>query len=145
MLLSARLLKDVNGANSFEATDEISWTEGDQLDLYFMLVDASLDLSNQGFYPPGRRYIPAAGAILSVRLDNVDANMQVRRMASQPFPLDGSIWKVSILSSDHIRGTPQMWLNLIEGTRTTSGLVQMGLHVHPGDNLGRNLRNVRPC
>jgi hypothetical protein len=135
MLLSARPLKDVQNVNSFEPDSQLSWTEGDVIDIYFSLVDLSLDHPEQGFNPSGRRYIPSAGATLSVVIENIDDSKKLTRLASQPFAGDGSIWKLALTASDKCRGTPQMRLTLTEGTKVTRGLLKNSLKIHPATNL----------
>lgn len=135
MLLSARFLNDCQNVNSWEPAVQLSWTEGDALDIYFQLVDISLDRSDQGFSPPGRRYVPNSGATVSVTIDNIDNAKKVVRLASQPFPQDGSVWKLSILATDLVKGTPQMRLALTEGTKVTRGVVKCSLKIHPQSNV----------
>jgi len=135
MHLSARVLKDVQSVNSFEADTELSWTEGDTLDIHLQLIDVSLDRALQGFQPEGRRYVPNAGATLSCVIENIDDAKKITRLASQPFANDGSIWRLSILATDVIRGTPQLRLTLTEGTKVTRGLVRLALKIHPRSNL----------
>lgn len=134
MLLSARMLKDVAGVNSYEHDTQVSWTEGDTTLLYFQLIDASLDPSNQGFQPPGRRFVPAAGATLQVVLENIDDAKKVTRLATQPFANDGSIWALQVMASDKIRGTPQLRLTLTQSGVVTSGLVKNAIKIHPKSN-----------
>jgi hypothetical protein len=118
------MLQDVASVNSYELTEEVEFTQGDTVDIYFQLVDASLDKAVKGFVPSGRRYVPAAGATLSVKLDNIDDNIQVTRAASQPFANDSSIWKVSVLSTDRIIGTCAMVLTLTEAGKVTRGRIE---------------------
>lgn len=135
MLLSARILKDVCDVNSFEADTQASWTEGDQLTLYIQLIDASLDLATQGFNPSGRRYIPASGSTLQIVLEDLDDAKKLTRLAAQPFANDGSIWTVSILSTDKIRGSPQMRLTLTEPGKTTRGILKNAIKIYSTSNL----------
>lgn len=134
MLLSARPLKDCVGVNSFEPATELEWTEGDTVDLFFQLIDSQLDKPEQGFSPAGRRYVPAAGATLSCVLENIDDAKQLTRLATQPFANDGSIWKLSILGTDSIRGTPQLRLTLTEGAKVTRGIAKLCIKIHPSSN-----------
>lgn len=131
MLLNARILIDCQNVNSWEPSTETSWTEGDTVDVYFQLIDASLDRPDQGFNPSGRRYVPGTGATLSCALENIDDAKKITRLATQPFAQDGSIWKLSVLAADTIRGTPQLRLTLTEGSRITRGLAQLGIKIHP--------------
>lgn len=131
MLLSARMLTDVQSVNSFEQVDQVEFMEGDSLFVFFQLVDSTLDRSDQGFMPSGRRYVPASGSTLQVVLDNIDDAKRVTRNAVQAFPtLDGSIWKVQILPTDKIGGTVQMKLTLSEGGTIKKSLVKGALRVH---------------
>lgn len=131
MLLSARAFLDVQNVNSFRYTNNIRFTEGDALTFYFQLIDASLDLGSEGFYPAGRRYCPAAGAVLTVTLDSVNAAKKITRVATQPFAQDPSIWAVNITASDPLRGTIPLKLNLVEGAKVTNAVVNNFLMVGP--------------
>jgi len=125
MRLNIRPLIDIMSVNSFEITSETSWTEGDVLQFTFQLCDVSLDTSAQGYSPAGRRYVPAAGATLSVVLENVDDARKITRLATQPFAADGSIWSIPILATDKTRGTPQVRFTLTEpGGVVTSGVIK---------------------
>jgi hypothetical protein len=110
------------------------WTEGDALTIFFVIVDLSLDKADQGFSPAGRRYVPAAGATLSVTIENIDDNKKVVRTATQPFSQDGSIWSLPILATDSIRGSPQMRLTLTEGAKVTRGIVKNILKIQSQAN-----------
>jgi hypothetical protein len=133
MLLSARVLKDVANVNSFEFASSVSWTEGDALYLYFQLVDAGLDTDKD---PLGRRYMPPATSTLTVVLENIDDARKLTRTATQPFPEDASIWRVQILATDKIRGTPQMRLTLVEpGPKTTYGLMKDAIRIQSQSNV----------
>lgn len=118
MLLSIRFLLDVGSVNIYSYTQQIEISAGDTQDLYFQIVDLSVDRAEQGFNPPGRRYMPAANSTLQLELLSVDCNKQVFRTATQPFPQDPSIWKVTILGTDPLQGTVVMKLKLQEPTRT---------------------------
>lgn len=134
MLLSARMLKDVSSVNSFESDTQLSWTESDALTIYFQLIDISLDKPEQGFQPGGRRYVPATGSTLSVVMENIDDSKAITRLAVQPFSQDGSIWSLSILATDKIRGTPQLRLTLTEPSKTTRGLVKNSIKIYSKSN-----------
>ena len=117
MLLSARFLNDVASVNSFEAASALELFAGDDQTFYFQIVDLSLDRSDQGFSPQGRRYMPVTGATLYVTLINVDDAKVVRRYASQPFTQDPSIWAIPLPASDPLKGT----VNLRMQDRACSG------------------------
>ncbi len=131
MLLSGRLLNDVASANTYSYTDTARSSEGDATDIYFQLIDASLDRATDGFNPGGRRFMPAAGATLSVTLGFIDDEQKTTRACTQPFPLDPSIWKLALLSTDHLRGSADMLLRLTEGSRVTSGVIRGALSIDP--------------
>jgi hypothetical protein len=131
MLLSARPLVDLNGINSWEPSTQWLMTEGDSTTLAMQLIDASLDRPDQGFMPSGRRHIPEPNATLVVMIENIDDNRRVQRIATQPYPQDGSIWTVTVLATDPIRGSPQVRLTLTEGSKVTRGLLRCVLKVQP--------------
>lgn len=135
MLLSARVLEDVSTVNNFKVAADIEWTEGDPVTFYIQLIDASVDTAKCGYNPPGRRYMPAAGATLTVVLENIDDSKEVTKTATNPFATDTSIWAISILSSNTIRGTPQMRLTLTEDTVVRRGVVKNAIRIHPNQNL----------
>lgn len=141
MLLSARILKDVCSVNSFEYDSQAQWTVGDSTYLYFQLIDSSLDTSLQGHSPPGRRYVPADSSSLSVVLENIDDAKKITRSAVQPYANDGSIWRLTIYSTDVLRGAPQMRLTLTEPidqntNKNTYGVLKSGcIRIHPATNL----------
>lgn len=134
MLLSARPLKDVSSVNSWEVTDSFSFTKGDTVDVYFSLVDASLDTASENFLPPGRRYMPATGATLVAVVENLDDAIKITRTATQPFASDPSIWKISFLSSDTIEGTANLRLTLTEGAKVTKGLLKNAFRILSDSN-----------
>ena len=135
MLLSARMLDSVNGVNSYEQVSCVRYFEGDAPAVYFMLIDLSLDRAEAGYMPSGRRYVPAAGATLSVLLDNLDDARKCSRAATQPFAQDLSIWCVQLLPSDSARGTINLKMILTEPTRTLNGFVPAAIRVSAGSNL----------
>jgi len=108
MLLSVRFLTDVQNVNSWEEVSAVEIYSGDAQTIYFRLIDASLDRSNQGYSPAGRRYMAPATSTLSVTLVNIDDAKQVVRSATQPFSQDPSIWSIPILASDPIVGSVAM-------------------------------------
>lgn len=131
MLLSCRILVDVASANRYSSSNQLQFTEGDQLTMYIQLIDASLDRADQGFNPSGRRYVPASGATLSVTFDSNDNAKKVSRSASKPFAGDDSIWSIPIQASDPITGTVNLRLTLTESGVVTRGIVQAAVLVRP--------------
>lgn len=124
MLLSARILSQISSVNSFEYADNAQWNAGDTVTLTIQLVDMTQNPASQGFYPAGIRYMAATGATLSVTLTNIDSAVQIQRYATQPYAQDPSIWQISILPSDAIRGTCDLVINLNESGKVTAGRVK---------------------
>jgi hypothetical protein len=72
--------------------------------------------------------MPPATSILSATVDNINAARQVTRSCTNPFSNDLSIWKLSILSTDGIKGTSNLKLVLTEpGSVIKRGLVKNAL------------------
>lgn len=131
MKLSARMIQNLTTVNNFGWTDQAQFTQGDTASVYFQLIDDTQDKAVKGFYPAGRRYVPAAGATLSVKLDNINDAIAITRAAFQPFPLDPSIWQVQVLATDTIVGTCALALTLTEGAVVTRGRVEAAVEICP--------------
>lgn len=121
MLLSAVLLENVGGVNTFTTSKQIQFTQGDSLSVYLQLVDLNKNL----------RYIPEENALLDIVLQNIDSSKQTVKPAIQPFSGDRSIWQFDILSSDQISGGTTLLLTLTEGLKVTRGSLKMALNVSP--------------
>lgn len=133
MLLSARMLNDVGSVNSFEYAQIAQMTTGDQVDIYFQLIDASKNapVANNFWSPSGLRYVPEAPCTLQVVLKSVDDAKTVTRFASQPWPTqDPSIWRLSMLPTDTLAGTFGLQLLLTEVGRQTRGYVAQAVQIH---------------
>lgn len=137
MILSARILENVSGVNSFSYANQAAFTEGDTPVIYFQLVDASQDRPEKGFVPSGRRFVPANGALLTVSLGSIDDARKISRLATQPFANDPSIWAFQVLTTDKIRGTVNMNLSLNQGGVLTKGQIQAAVAVQGLDGLSR--------
>lgn len=135
MRLSARMLDNVSSVNSFAYVDQVEFTEGDATRVYFQLIDVTQDKGAQGFKPAGRRYMPAAGATLSVTLENIDDDKAITRAASQYSALDPSIWYVTIMATDVIRGTVNLALALTQSSVVTRGRVEAAVAISPSGTL----------
>lgn len=130
VLLSARFLVGVAGVNSFQYAERLSFTQGDTNTVYFQLLDLNLDTAAQGYSPPGRRYSAAAGATLTVLLDNLDTGRLVQKVATVPFAGDRSIWSFGVTATDQLVGTVALRLQLTEGSTVSNGVVSAGLSVY---------------
>lgn len=131
MLLSARILNNVSGVNAFSSVSVMEFTEGDGPTIYFQLVDLSSDRADQGFNPPGRRYIPASGATLQCVIHHPDDEKKITRYATQPFTQDGSLWALQLQPTDHVRGSVDLLLTLTEGGRITRGALRSSINAYP--------------
>ncbi len=136
MLLSARILTNVASVNVFTYSDSCRFTEGDVVDVYFQLVDMTVEAD--AFQAKGRRYMPLdlAAPAVSVLFGSIDDAKKITRTATQPFTQDSSIWKVSLLATDIIRGTMDMRITLTETvnltgpvTKITRGVVRQAISV----------------
>jgi hypothetical protein len=132
MLLTAQLLDQVVDANNWMNVSDVRLTQGDSPFVYFRLVNATLDQSSK---PPGRRYMPLAGAVLTATLQNVNSANTLLKTCTQPFSQDPSIWKFQILSADGLRGTYTFTLQLTEGTVVTYGRVSNAIAVVPQSGI----------
>ena len=138
LFLSARMLNGVTDVNTFSYTDSVAMSEGDSGSVYFVLLDASKDVREQGYNPSGRRYVPAPDSMLVVTFENPREERVITRPATQAFPTaDGSIWEVQLLPSDTLRGTIRMSLTLTEGSKVTRGVVDAALSVRGLDGMTR--------
>lgn len=124
MKLSARPLINVVNINSFNETEELEFHVGDATTFYLQLVDLDQRPACYNYNPPGRRYMPAVGATLSVTFQNIDSAKQFTRSASQPYAQDSSIWSVPILSTDPIAGTVTVKCVLTESGATKTFTLQ---------------------
>ncbi len=95
-----KILDNVRNVNDFDEIDEITLVRGNQTDLYFRLMSRRYNKDGEA---SDQRYIPQSSPFtVAVQFDNLNQQYHVRRTASQPFPDDASIWKVTILSQDQI-------------------------------------------
>lgn len=123
MLLSARMLDNVANVNTFSYVDQIEYYSGDPKVIYFQLIDASKNKSIAGFNPSGMRYVPAAGATLSVEFVNIDDSKKTTKTATQPYSGDLSIWTVSLGALDTgVSGTVSIKLTLTESPSVRHGI-----------------------
>lgn len=129
MKLSARMLQDVQSVNSFEFTDVLEFGEGDLPAIHFQLIDSTLDKAEKGYFPSGRRYMPAVGATLTATLWSVDASKTITRACTQPFAQDPSVWRLQLLTGDSIVGFRDLRITLTEGTVVTNGSVRHAVSV----------------
>lgn len=134
MQLSARLLNDVSGVNSFLYADYLGITESDTVTVYLQLVDLSVETQ---LSPAGRRYMPVASSTLSVVMRSNDTGAMVTKTATQPFLQDPSIWSFSLTTTETLPGTDSLKLTLSEPTgapgvfKLTHGWVEAAISIKP--------------
>lgn len=129
MNLSVRFLSNVANVNSYIYIDRPTFYEGDSADVYFQLVDKELDTPAFNYYPPYRRFVPAAGTTLIITLMSLDSTKIVTKAAIQPFIGDASIWKFSVSPSDKLKGSVNMRIQLNQGGIITNTLIQPAINV----------------
>ena len=105
------ILENVKDVNTFYPVEQFEHVNGNAQDIYFQLITESSG-SCQNECPS--RYVPSSAATVVANFDNLDCNLVVNRVAVQPFPLDDrSIWKVTLMATDHVQGN--MTLTLTDG------------------------------
>jgi|SRR6266404_7855421 len=129
MHLGARLLSGVGSVNVFAFATEVSAAQGDAFDAYFQFLDLEQHVNSQGFFPAGNRYMPATGASVLVDVGNIDSAKRFTRAATQPFPQDASIWKLSFMSTDPLAGTVSLKIKLTESGATRSVFMLAALRI----------------
>jgi len=117
MLLSARMLNNVNDVNNFEVVQTLEMVKGDVAVIYLALIDASTEKHRD---PTGRRYCAATGSTLKVVIQDINTAVTLTKYATRPFAADQSIWKVTLdLVMDAVAiaglcGTYALKLTLVE-------------------------------
>lgn len=119
MFLSGRMLKNVQNVNSWQVATAVLLREGSSTSVYFQLTDdeQASDLTNG----QGLRYMPAAGSTVTITISSINSTNVITRNATQPFPLDASIWQFNILSTDKISQGNLMF------SLTENGIVKTGV------------------
>lgn len=131
MLLSAHMLSHVCSVNNYRRVSTVEFTEGDTPSISFQLVDLSVDRASEGFAPPGRRYCPDPAASLEVSFASALKDRSITYGAYQPFPCDGSIWRIDLTDDAVLTGRVDLLLTLTEPNKTTRGTVPGALTVRP--------------
>ena len=118
MKLAIRPLIDVCGVNDFIPSVRIEGTVGDSFDFYFQLLDLEKNLEHHGWAPPGLRFVPGDGSMVTVNIWNCDSAKRFARQASNPFPQDTSIWKITLLDTDPLDSTVNFKVVLLDAITT---------------------------
>ena len=129
MLLSARILSNLTNVNSYDLGQAMTFTEGDTVTVYLQLIDLNKDTGNKPL--SGRRYVPAAGATLSVVMKSNNSAKTITKVATAPFATDLSIWSFNLLPADLAKGTLSLQLTLTQSTVATYGRADAALLVEP--------------
>jgi hypothetical protein len=119
MALAIELLVNVSNVNSFQSATEISFSEGEAIDVYFRLVDTSRKESS--YDTSFLRYIPQGTTTNTLKVDvqNLDDAKKISRYCTQPYATDTSIWKLALTAADALIGTVSLKLTLTETSGST--------------------------
>jgi hypothetical protein len=118
--LSAQTLKNFQNVNSFQKSSEWTIRLDEPNTLYFQLVDLDQD---------GLRYIPTgASPSVQVVFPAVNPDNVITKTAIQASSLDGSLWKVDLLSTEKPSSGNVQFI-LTEGGVTRRFVVLQGLVV----------------
>jgi len=100
MFLGGRMLKNVQNVNSWEIASTLIIREGNPTTVYFQITDEeqASDVSNG----QGLRYMPAVGSTMTITISSINSANVIQRIATQPFPLDASIWSFNLLATDKV-------------------------------------------
>lgn len=119
MRLSAVTLINYQNINSFQEASEWTIRAGEANTLYVRLVDLEQNKL---------RYIPGSSPSLQVVFPSVNPANTITKVASQVSSLDGSVWSIS-LSSTETPSTGNVQFLLTEGENTRRFVLQQGLMV----------------
>src|ERR1035437_2138367 len=125
MMLSGIMIRNAQNVNSFQRANQISLRAGNSGVLYLQLTDLDQSDAND----VSLRYMPAAGATLTITVDNISGlNNLINRPASQPYAADTSIWSVTILATDALR-SGNLIGTLTEGATVRTFVIENALSV----------------
>jgi hypothetical protein len=126
MLLYAKLLEPVYDINNFGIVETLKIPANQTNNIYFQLFSTKgnqIDL----------RYIPSAGAAITVKFDHIDSNKVITRSALNPFIDDRSIWLVTLFPNELISNN-SMQITLHENGEDKMVLVESKLHLIQAGN-----------
>jgi hypothetical protein len=126
MRLSARILENVTGVNTWSYAQQAEFTEGDAPTIYLQLDGPVAGQGRAGVRPrPGAGTSPHRGHAVGA-LDALDDSRKITRAATQPYAQDPSIWALQLLATDKMRGTVSLKLTLTEtGPKITYGVLPL--------------------
>jgi hypothetical protein len=114
MALAIELLVNVSNVNTFQSATEITFSEGEAIDVYLRLVDSN---KKEGAYDTTfLRYIPQGTTTNTLKVDiqNLDDAKKISRYCTQPYATDTSIWKLALTAADALVGTVSLKFTLTE-------------------------------
>lgn len=122
MFLGGRMLKNVQNVNSWLIANEVLLRQGSPATVYFQLTDEEqIDVFGQAL-----RYMPAVGSTLTITISSINTANVIMRIATQPFPLDPSIWSFAILATDNI-SQGNLIFTLTENGVTKTGVISRAI------------------
>lgn len=125
MRLGIQLLDSSATLNRFKVVSVLTINQGETFDVFFQLVDQEQSI----------RYVPAVGATCLVEVprlaeafgtlsnQRVNSDFSIRRGASNPFPDDRSIWKLTLSTTE----TANLMSSNIRVTITEGSVVKIAL------------------
>jgi hypothetical protein len=128
MRLGIMVLDPATTLNNLKYLPAATFSPGDTGEMWMQLVDLDSPVGTNAF----TRFMPAAGATLTVSFfSNSDANA-FTKTAVQPLPVDPSIWKISLLAGDTtIMAGCNIGLRLVQGAIVTNAIVRNVVSVNP--------------
>lgn len=112
MRLGIAMLNSNSTLNQLMYQNQLKINPGETATVYFQLVD----LDQQSGNCPAPRYIPAAGATMSVNMYSLDQAKSITKVATNPFADDKSIWSFNLTAADtQIAAGVNMKVTLTEG------------------------------
>lgn len=129
MKLGFKYLDQVADMNHYEVAEKREIVRGNADTLYLRLetiIDNKLRERGHEDTDVHRtvRYLPQAGATLTVNFINLDSSQNVTRVATNPFPQDTSIWMVPILPTDVLQYN-SVQAQLFEGVAPNQVITQV--------------------
>jgi hypothetical protein len=132
MRLSAKMLKNALSVNYYQYEDQVNIIEGQDNEFYFQLVN--LDLMTYGKDSEALpdhplRYMPASGATVTASFDSLFDENKFEKSATQPFPQDPSIWKITF-AADELPRTGNFSITLNENGSIKKSSIRHAISVH---------------
>jgi hypothetical protein len=121
MKLSIKILENVSSVNHWNYASEATLQEGDVNEIYLQVVDSSKQVPiNDSQWP--LRYMLKDTPSLTAEFPSIDDAQVFEIVATQPYPEDSSIWKLSFASNK----TPKAGafkITIVEGSISRSFIV----------------------